>query len=318
MQANTTNIVSSTDSKEDVAKAQAMYSKEPKKETKPAPKTEKVEAKTTEAPEALENEVTDAEELETDDVDQTEEQQATAEDAKPKKKGGFQKRIDKLNKAKSLAEQEAAHWRERYLANENKTTEKKEVVAAEKPKTASDGKPDPEQYKNAAEYFEALTDWKVDQKEKAREFQAKAAQAKTEQEKTLSGFRERTKEFKKTVTDFDDVLADVDHIPLSAAMQDLFVSSDHGHQLLYELAKDPAEYERVTKMSPLQAARELGKREAKLSVKASEEPIETKTTKAPPPIKPVGKASTVSTKDPGEMSYRDYVEWHKRTGGRTR
>jgi hypothetical protein len=316
-----TEIVSTTDSKEDVAKAMAMYSKD-KKETKSAPQPEQVEAKEhVEASEALENEVTDAEKLESDDVDETEDQTKDETDvAKPKKKGGFQKRIDKITKEREAARLEARLLQEELIRERaaKKATEPKTEAVDTKKATTSDGRPDPEQYKTAAEYFEALTDWKVEQNEKAKEFKRKAEMAKQEQEKTLAGFREKTKEFKKSTTDFDEVLAAVDHIPLTPVMQDLIINSDNGHQILYELAKDPDVYEQVMKLSPIMAAKEMGRREARLAVKSSDEPTETKTTKAPPPIKPVTKSTAVSTKNPGEMSYQEYLDWHKKTGGRTK
>ena len=305
-------VVSTTDSKEDVSKAKAMYSKKTV-ETKPAPVEDKTDkGEKAEASEALEKEIVEPEEIEADDVDETEDQENKQND-KPKKKGGFQKRIDKLTKERTLASQERDYWRELALKNGQKPIEKVEPVETKAKQT--EGRPDPDNFKNQAEYVEALADWKFDQKQAKAEQSRKLEQAKAEQEKTTTTFQAKTKEFQKTNPDFLEVLEAVDHIPLTPALQDIFLTSENGHELMYDLAKNPEEYERISKLSPTAIYREMGKREAKMS-QPSKEVIEPKTTKAPAPVKPVGKSATVSTKDPGEMSYQEYKAWHAKQYGR--
>jgi hypothetical protein len=314
---STLEVVSTTDSKEDVSKAKAMYSKKPV-ETKPEPKEEKtpVAEKEAKASEALEAEITEPEEIEADDVDETEEGKENTTEVKPKKKGGFQKRIDKLTKEREAAKAEAALWREEVMnARQKAPAESPKIEAKTIP---TEGRPDPEKFTNQAEFLEAVADWKFEQRIKAQEQTKKFEQAKAEQAKTADSFYKKVEEFKKSADDFMETLADVEHIPLTPALQDIFKESDHGPQLMYELAKEPEEYARISKLSPLAAAREMGKREARIPVLPSKETVETKTTKAPAPLKPVGKSATASTKDPGDMSFQEYKEWHKRTGGRTK
>ena len=187
-----------------------------------------------------------------------------------------------------------------------------------KTEAVKDGRPDPDKFSTVGEYYEAVAEWKFDQKQQALEKSRQVEKAKTEQQSAVSKFQDRVKEFSKTATDMQDVLEAVDHIPVSPAMQDIFVNSENGHELMYELAKDPEEYERINKLSPLAAAREIGKREAKLSAasKSGETTIETKTTKAPPPVKPVsGKSTSASTKDPGDMNFQEYKAWYEKQYG---
>jgi hypothetical protein len=309
-------VVSTTDSKEDVARAQGMYSKKAKVEEKSAPEAKEPEAKQVEASEAPKDDIEASPKIEEDDVDETEETEEFRDAEKPKKKGGFQKRIDKLTKSKTLAEQERDYWKEQALKSSNqKSADSDRNIVEAKADAAKDAKPDPERFNSQQEYIEALTDWKIEQKAKAAEMAQKVEAAKAQQEKTVSGFRERVKEFQKTATDLPEVLEAVDHIPLSPALQEIFIESERGHELMYTLAKNPAEYERIAKLPPLAAAKEMGKLEAKLASKSSDAEPEAKTTKAPPPIKPVTRANAVSTKDPGEMSYQEYKAWHKKQFG---
>ena len=105
----------------------------------------------------------------------------------------------------------------------------------------------------------------------------------------MSAHRERVKSFADKTEDFMDVIEAVDDIPVSAALQEIIVSSENGPELMYELAKNREEYERIAKLSPLAVARELGKLEVKLAARASEQKAEPKKlTKAPQPIEPVG------------------------------
>lgn len=313
-----TNVVSTTDSKEDVTHAMGMYSKKTG-EDQPAPAAEKPVVETPEASGASENAkiATEAHDADDSDDGESEETAEGAIDAKPKKKGGFQKRIDKLTKERTLASQERDYWKEQALKAGTKPAD--EAVKAVETKTASakDAKPNPDDFQTVGDYYEAVAEWKFEQKEKAKEQASLVARAKTEQEKTVTTFQSKVKEFQKTATDLHEVLENVDHIVLGPALQDIFLTSDNGPELMYDLAKDPAEYERINKMSPLAAAREMGKREAKMSsAVSSQEVTETKTTKAPPPVKPItGKSASVSTKDPGDMTYQEYKEWHKKKFG---
>jgi len=309
-------VVSTTDSKEDVARAQGMYSKKSKVEEKSAPEPKPAEAKAPEASETPEKDIETSAKIEDDDVDETEESEESRDAEKPKKKGGFQKRIDKLTKSKTAAEQERDYWRELALKNSGqKPADSDRPVIDAKSEAPKDAKPDPEKFNSQADYLEALADWKYEQRTKAVEMAKKVEAAKIQHEKTVRGFQERVKEFKKTATDLPEVLEAVDHIPLSPALQNIFIESERGHELMYDLAKDPAEYERIAKLPPEQAGMEMGKRASRLASKSSDAEPETKTTKAPPPIKPVTRANAVSTKDPGEMSYQDYKAWHKKQFG---
>jgi hypothetical protein len=78
-------------------------------------------------------------------------------------------------------------------------------------------------------------------------------------------------------------------INFSPALEESILHSEVGPAVVYELAKNKKELDRINSLPPLAAAREFGKLEAKLLAK-SESPKEEikKQTKAPKPIEPVG------------------------------
>src|SRR5206468_5111195 len=117
-----------------------------------------------------ESETEDAEDESGQDDEAGREQETEDQtEAKPKKKGGFQRRIDKLNAAKAAAQQEADYWK-RLALEKGAGEPKKDQVDSKAPATAqsNEGKPNPDNFDTHAEYVEALTDWKTEQNFKKR------------------------------------------------------------------------------------------------------------------------------------------------------
>lgn len=232
------------------------------------------------------------------------------ENDKPKKKGGFQRRIDKLNARYAAAQQETEHWKQQALKSASES--KSEPVESSK-SVSVEGKPDPEKYDTHAEYVEALTDWKIEQRESALKAAAQKSQLQSEQEKVAKAHFDREKSFADKTDDYKEVITDLlDSKPnISATFEQLIVSSDNGPEIMYILAKDVKEFERINSLPPLAAAREIGKIEYKLASVTSEPKQESKKiTTAPKPLEPVGKSSSGSIRksitDP-EIPFSDYV-----------
>ncbi len=304
-------IDSTTDS--DEAVLAATGSKQPS-ESQPEKSATDVESdETTEVSDASKEETDDGDENSADVSEDENDEEDDSKDAKPKKKNGFKKRIDKLNRRVSEREQEVEYWK-REAMRQNGTQEKVEAKAQPEIKldaTSSDGKPDINTFETHADYVEALTDWKIEQRELIKSYKEREDKAKAESQTQLQTFQAKVAEYKETVEDFEDVVNDVDHIPLSIAIQEAIITSEHGPQLMYELAKNKSELERINRLSAVAAAREIGRIEARLN---TEEPkkIEKKQTKAPPPINPVGSKSTASVmKSPDDMNFQEFKKWRE-------
>jgi len=225
------------------------------------------------------------------------EEDENSENKKPKKKNGFKKRIDKLNRKISEREKELEYWRQEALKHQGKEgqdTSSEEEESAKSTEKASD-RPQADDYDTHEEYVEALTDWKLEQKLSAKEKKEQESKAEQEFQQKLGTHRERVESFAQSHEDFYDVVEDVDDIELSQTVQEAIIESETGPQLMYELAKNRKELERINSLPATKAARELGKFENKVT--QSSEPSketskkETKTSKAPEPIKPVSQKS---------------------------
>ena len=92
-------------------------------------------------------------------------------------------------------------------------------------------------------------------------------------------------------------------------MAETIQSSDIGPELAYYLGSNPKDAERISRMTPLGQAKEIGKIEAKL---AAEPPVK-RTTSAPQPISPVTArsvgSSTHDTTDPRATQTLTASQW---------
>jgi hypothetical protein len=262
-------------------------------ETNEAPAQEIVETQESETPE------NEALEVESEEVE-TEAEESETPEVKPKS-NGFQKRISKLTKQKAEKEREVEYWKQEAL----KAQKPQEQEVADQPKNSSD-RPSEDDYSDYLEYVEAVAEWKVETKQK--EFEEKRRMDAQQQKQVAQGkvFSERLDSFRNETPDFDEVIESVEEMPASDAVQEAIKTSEVPGHLMYELAKNPEELERLNSLSPIAASREIGKLEARFDKK---ELTAKTTTKAPRPLKTVGSGSGVKVvKDLGspDLSFEEY------------
>ena len=255
-------------------------------------------------------------EEESDSPEDDEEDEEVEEDLKPKKKrkSGFKKRIDKLNQRISDRDREIEDLR-------SKLEERKSQRDEEPQKKVSNGdsgkpkRPVEDDYETYEEYFDAqeqyvedLMDWKEEQREIKKTEKRKVDDSKAAYQKSVEVHTERINKFKETHPDFDKVvqngLAGAD---ISAAFEATVLDSDISAELIYHLAKNPETMDRISNLSPLKLAREIGKIESKISRANSSQKAET--TRAPRPmtrVKGRGKGSAKSVYDAHEMSQAEF------------
>lgn len=233
------------------------------------------------------------------------------EQAKPKKQGGYKKRIAKLQTSLSQKDQEIAYLRGQMQAREN--NDKGQNSHTEKPERVqqlNDGEPNPEDFDTFVDYNKALIKYQYGLGEKEKSAKAEKENALKEYQNTVEGFKNKTAEFKKSTKDFDSVLSSVDDVMLQPKLQQEILSSEFGPQVMYELSKNRAELERINALSPDRIAREVAKVEAKIELaQANKQPSTTKKiTSAPAPISPVRGTSTAVKKTiyDRDISQADY------------
>lgn len=276
------------------------------------------------------------EESDSDDDEQEEDDQDSEDDeADPKKGARARKRIKKLasklsqkDEVISSKDEEILFLRRQLEARnqgkqEDPSDEAEESRDASPSAEASDRPQEPmeedfEQYsdykKAHSKWVEDLTDWKLDQREKAKEEKAKADEIKTKAEKTIEAHNARIDKFRETNPEYDKVLGKFvkDHgdASFSIGLEEAVVTSDLGPAIIFELAKNPDEFDRINALSPLAAAREIGKIESRLSKPAQTEEKPTKKVKsnAPKPVSPTGgKGPSGGKKNLSEIT--DFAEY---------
>ncbi len=232
----------------------------------------------------------------TNDAD-TAAQEARERDDKGRFKG-IQPRIDELTRARREAEREATYWK--AVANGNS-----EGSAQAAPK-----KPTPDKFEDYGAYVEALTDWKTEEVVSKR--MSERAQAQQQEARTTT-WNERQAEARTAMPDYDEVVGSSE-TPLSSHVAETILESEYGPALAYHLARNPEVLTRLNGMSPLQAAREVGRIEASLSSPTAAPTV--KTTNTPKPASTTASQGRTTTVDPNKMSMDEYRKFRAGQGAR--
>ena len=117
-------------------------------------------------------------------------------------------------------------------------------------------------------------------------------------------YAERLDDFKKVATDFEEVVGRASGYTLHDAALDLIRASEKGPEIAYHLAQKPTRIRELNAMSPLEAARHIGRLEASLS-----RPTPKRQTSAPPPKSPPSGGAAPKSQD------ADLEAWLKKTYG---
>ena len=100
-----------------------------------------------------------------------------------------------------------------------------------------------------------------------------------------------------------------DRVRITDVMAETIQSSEIGPEIAYWLGQNPKEADRISRLTPLLQAREIGKVEVRLSA----EPPAKKTSSAPAPINPVTSRTTTNpsydTTDPRAVKSMSTSEW---------
>jgi hypothetical protein len=242
----------------------------------------------------------------------------SAEGGKPPEKGGVQRRIDELTKARRLAEAEAEFWRQKALGTA--PGDKSPTTAADKPKA----KPNPADFETTEAYLEARDAWVLEEADRRRDAKLQeelsrrdqAYEQRSEQEILSAEWADREEATKEKNPDYEEVTAQaMDALqsskgPAVAAIAHAVQYSEMGPQVLYYLGQHPEEIGKLAGLHPTQAVIALGRIEARLAAETEGGDKAPPQTRAPKPPTPVRK---VAPHDDGEL--RDDLspeEWRAR------
>lgn len=161
--------------------------------------------------------------------------------------------------------------------------------------------PPADQFESPEAYAEVLAHRRAEELIAQREHQRTVAQ-------TEDAYAERVETAMDKYDDFTEVVQNPS-LPITTFMAEAIKSSDVGPDVAYWLGTNPREASRISRLSPLLQAKEIGRIEAKI---ATEPPVR-KTTSAPAPISPVtARASggtSYDTTDPRSTKTMSDSEW---------
>jgi hypothetical protein len=189
--------------------------------------------------------------------------------------------------------------------------EDRATTPEEKAVDAKPVEPSEEDFETYSDYNKALIKWNIQnelhQEQAGRRESLARDQAQRAQAELVAAHRARIDEFKSEHEDFEAVIRGPHGAQLTKPMEDTIVNSELGPALMYHLTQNPEEANRIARLHPMMAVKEMGKLEARLETAptgpvSSADPV----TKAPRPIKPVGGGATASTVPLDDMPYQDY------------
>ena len=187
------------------------------------------------------------------------------------------------------------------LAREQRKWEREQARRAQEAPAAPAELPPVENFNSVDEYADALAI------RKAEELLAKR-EADRERMSMLEAYQDREEDARAKYEDFEQVAYNP-ALPITREMAETIQSSEIGPDLAYYLGTHPNEASRISRLSPILQAKEIGK----LEVKIASEPVLKKTTSAPPPIAPIsGRGSgspSYDTTDPRSVKNMSTSEW---------
>lgn len=252
-----------------------------------------------------------------DETDQEENTNKDGSEGKKPRRGGFQKKIGKLEGERDTLAAERDYWRK--LAEGERPGSSPQPVSAKSDSATddpSDPKPNPDTFQGSlAEFNQAQFDWNVRQFQNAQERKQTEEKAKADLRSKGEKYESAKEKAKEKFPDFDQVLAEYDDVKVNPAITKILLDKERP-EFAYWLAKNPQEFERLnTPNSTLvDVALTFGRFEALQESPGTKAAV--RTTNAPPPIKPVSSGmKPASGKFYEGMPYEDYKKLPKSERG---
>lgn len=216
------------------------------------------------------------------------------EEERPKKPSRYQ-RLKRSNEAMAA---ELADLRSRLEGGSHVDGDELTKEIGEKPKESD--------FKDYFEWQDALQEWRtrkviVEERLKQRN-EAKNEREAESRRDAQEAFDSQLDDLAGKVENFDEIMQKAAEIQVAPHVKALIQESESGALLFLHLAQNADKVASLNRMPPVQAAREMGRIEAGLSL-----PNPKRATKAPPPVRnPAGKASPAPVIG---SSMADYERW---------
>jgi len=197
---------------------------------------------------------------------------------------------------KSFTQEELDAIVGKRLAREQRKWEREQAQRASAPAVPSE-LPPPDQFDSVETYAKAY----AEQMLREREVQKQRSEY-------VEAYHDREEDARGKYDDFEQVAYNP-NLRITTVMAETIQTSDVGPDVAYYLGSNPKEADRISRLSPILQAKEIGKIEATL---VSNPPVK-KSSSAPTPISPVtarsSGTSTYDTTDPRSIKSMTTSEW---------
>ena len=244
----------------------------------------------------------------TETGEQPEQPAESTEQQEAKRLSKFQRRLERQKTARIQAETRAQIAEER-LARLEEQSRQQQSRKEEAPKR--------EDFDDYESYLDARQDWRSEQRraESSQPQQEPPKRPQADPQAAIAAdWTKREDAFKATARDYETVVepfVSEDIGALSDQARRVIIDSENGPRLLYHLAKNDADVERIADLSPARQVAALVELEDKLKSEPPRRP-----SNAPPPIKPVAPRGSPTPQITGNESQAEYEAKRKAQGAR--
>lgn len=239
-------------------------------------------------------------------------QEPAAAEEEAHKPNRLQKRFDEITREKYEAQREADYWRGVAEGRIKPEAPAQPAQRTEAPLPAG-APPRPvfdERYQGDYDsYVTDLAAWTVQVERAKIEIENNTRREQETAQQAITKHLERVDTVRQARTDFDEVV-EASPVRLRNELVKEIVTSDLSAELIYHLAKNPQEADRLNTLSVSQGIRELGRLEERLTPKDPPQPPR-RISQAPEPVTPIGGRETVN-KNLDEMSMEEYAKYEQK------
>jgi hypothetical protein len=208
----------------------------------------------------------------------------------------------------------SAKWRDRARAAERELAELRARRNREEPHAVQDGddlkEPQEQDFKDWLSYQDARTEWRMKkalrEEEQRKSDAAARARSEREQADRVAVYHDNLKSVRDRIPDYDRVMAEQNGVFIADNVAAQILESPKGPLLAYYLAKNLDKVAELNRMPPMQAAREIGRLEARIRI-----PKGNSATKVRPVRETPRGGAAPPNRDPSSMSMADFVKWRE-------
>jgi len=212
---------------------------------------------------------------------------------------------------KRLARESRRIERQVRLEAENEFYRRQEEARQSQHQTQSkpSGPPKLEDFETAEDYIDALTDYKIEQREAQRQQKMQQERESQSESEFLGTVREKLLVGAEKHDDFQEVVDSIPDEYVTPAMFHAIAESDSASEISYFLGNNHAEAARIARLSPVKQVQEIDRLENKLKAPKG-------VSKAPPPMETTGRGRAKNEPDLEKMSVAEYAAYRAKTGAR--